>query len=300
MTWSQLASSRRTLLGNPASVRKLLPGSVLAACVAAAFLLFFQFTKHNPTLAAILPFGNDPYDAVGSFGVISAGLLSALAIVRAVQVSTPRRQGLVARTQAAIATAVLVTLGADVVAMGRHVSTWFGRPGAAQLLALMIVMLALAVLLWFVARRSVREIPTRPTPWGRAVVVCAIAAAVLVVYPESLTGSTAGELFTILAGILLLFVPMSALLDLLVQLESDSAESGEARGLRVRAGIQWLAVALVGIGVGVALLVGELIGGDAPVPALRLMLASVYIGAALVGLLLAYYVLRRPLALFRF
>jgi hypothetical protein len=278
----------------------MLPGSVLAACVGAAFLLFFQFTKQDPTLSAILPFGNDPYDAVGSFGVISAGLLSVLAVVRAVQVSTRRREELVARTQAAITAAVAVTLGADVVAMGRHVSIWFGRPAALELVALMLVLLALAVLLWFAARRSIRESPVQPTAWRRAVVVCAIAVAVLVVYPESLTGNAVGELFTILVGIVLLFVPMSALLEVLVPLDSDSAESGEARGLRIGGRIQWLAVALVGIAIGVALLVAELMGRDAPAPALRVMLASVYVGAALVGLLIAYYVLRRPLALFEF
>jgi hypothetical protein len=300
MTWSHLASSRRTLLGNPASVRKMLPGSLLAAYVAAAFLMFFQFTKHDPTLSAILPFGDDPYDAVGSFGVIIAGLLAVLAVVRAVQVPTRRRKGLVARTQAAITAAVAVTLGADVVAMARHVPMWFGRPGALELIALMLVLLALAVLLWFAARRSVRESPVQPTRWRRAVVVCAIAVAVLVVYPESLTSNAVGELFTILAGIVLLFVPMSALLEVLVPVDGDSAESGEVRGLRIRASIQWLAVALVGIGIGVALLVGELMGRDAPAPALRVMLASVYIGAALAGLAIGYYALRRPLALFEF
>ena len=60
MTWSHLASSRRTLLGNPVSVRKMLPGSLLAAYVAAAFLMFFQFTKQDPTLRShvyIAPIG---------------------------------------------------------------------------------------------------------------------------------------------------------------------------------------------------------------------------------------------------
>ncbi len=56
--------------------------SIFAICLAVAFLLFFQFTKHNPMLAVIIPFGNDPYDAVGSIGVIIGGLLSVLAFIR--------------------------------------------------------------------------------------------------------------------------------------------------------------------------------------------------------------------------
>lgn len=41
MISSPLASSRRSLFNNPALARKAVPGSLLAACVAAAFLLFF-------------------------------------------------------------------------------------------------------------------------------------------------------------------------------------------------------------------------------------------------------------------
>ncbi len=57
--------------------------SIFAICLVVAFLLFFQFTKHNPMLELIIPFGNDPYDAVGSIGIIIAGLLLAvLAFIR--------------------------------------------------------------------------------------------------------------------------------------------------------------------------------------------------------------------------
>ena len=300
MMSSHVTSFRRALFGSPAAIRKALPGSLLAAGVAAVFLLFFQFTKHDPTISAIMPFGDDPYDAVGSFGVVIAGLLSLLAIMRAVQASTTRRQVLAARTQAAVAAAVLVTLGADAVAMGRHVPTWLGHPSAPELLALMSAMLALALLLWVVARVSVRESSAPTALWWRPMVVCALAVVVLAVYPESLTGSTVGELFTILAGILLLFVPMSVLLDVLVPWRGDAVRSDDAYMPRVRPALQWGLIALLGIGVGVALLVGESLGGDAPAPALRVLVASVYIGGALIGLSIAYCCLRRPLALFRY
>ena len=63
--------------------RHLLRGTaLLTAVVALAFLLFFQFTVHDPVLAPILPFYQDPFDAVTTFGVIAAGLLSLLSVVR--------------------------------------------------------------------------------------------------------------------------------------------------------------------------------------------------------------------------
>lgn len=296
---SLLACSWRCLINNRESVRRALPGSLLAACVALAFLTFFQFTKHDPTLSGIMPFGNDPYDAVGSFGVISAALLSLLSIARALQAFTPRRQVLAARTQAAIAAALLVTLLADIVAMGRHVPLWLGQPAAWELLALLVAMLALALLLWFVARSSVRHCRLPTARWRRATIVCTVAVALLALYPESIADSTVGELFTIVAGILLLFIPMSAVLEVFVPWDGASAQRAELLLPRLPPTLQWIAIALLGVGIGIALLAREWLG-DTPAPQLRLLVASVYVGGALVGLSIAYYFLRRPLALFRY
>ena len=105
--------------------------SIFAICLAVAFIIFFQFTKHNSVLAVIIPFGNDPYDVVGSIGVIIAGLLAVLALIRAFyKVLVERRRIIIARTQFSVVAVILVTLMVDSVAMVRHISMWFGQPGA--------------------------------------------------------------------------------------------------------------------------------------------------------------------------
>jgi len=43
----------------------------------------FMFAKHDPRLRAIIRFGDDPYDAVGSFGTIVGMLIALLSLVRA-------------------------------------------------------------------------------------------------------------------------------------------------------------------------------------------------------------------------
>jgi len=123
--------------------------SIFAVCLAIVFFFFFQFTKHNPVIATIMPFGNDPYDAVGSLGVIIAGLLAVLSVIRSFHMRSDRQKILVTRTQFTVAAAIFVTLTADGVAMGRHVPMWLGQYGTVQLLLLMVSMLILALLMSF-------------------------------------------------------------------------------------------------------------------------------------------------------
>jgi len=56
--------------------------SIVILGVAAAFQWFFMFTKHDPDLRAIIPFGDDPYDALGSFATIVNILLCLLLLWR--------------------------------------------------------------------------------------------------------------------------------------------------------------------------------------------------------------------------
>jgi hypothetical protein len=44
--------------------------SVVMLALTAAFGEFFMFAKHDAALGAIIPFGDDPYDSVGSFCMI--------------------------------------------------------------------------------------------------------------------------------------------------------------------------------------------------------------------------------------
>src|ERR1700721_1023691 len=44
--------------------------AILVSGLALFFWWAFGFAKHDPALRSIIPFGEDPYDAVSSFGVI--------------------------------------------------------------------------------------------------------------------------------------------------------------------------------------------------------------------------------------
>src|SRR6202021_3171404 len=64
--------------------------AILVSGLALFFWWAFGFAKHDPALRSIIPFGEDPYDAVSSFGVIAAALL---ALVSAAPAFLPRGPG---------------------------------------------------------------------------------------------------------------------------------------------------------------------------------------------------------------
>ncbi|HVU68198.1 MAG TPA: hypothetical protein VHD63_13750 [Ktedonobacteraceae bacterium] len=277
--------------------------SFLAVCLAILFFCFFQFTKHDPVLAAILPFANDPYDAVGSFGVILAVLVSLLAVLRALRRKRTTQQNiLLARTQLTVAAAVLVTLVTDSVATLRHIPMWINHAGAAELIMLMGGMIVLALGLSLAIRFSIRDIPLAVTgAWKKAAVFSLVAIVLLAFYPESVIQSTLGELCTLLVGILLLFVPLSALPEAFIPFNTTPSATGNPQPRRMRPWMQWGAIVMLGLCVGSVLLLGEWSGegGSPPFP-LKIVIASIFIGASIVGLLIAYVCLRKPLALFRY
>ena len=275
--------------------------SIFAICLAVAFIIFFQFTKHNSVLAVIIPFGNDPYDVVGSIGVIIAGLLAVLALIRAFyKVLVERRRIIIARTQFSVVAVILVTLMVDSVAMVRHISMWFGQPGAEELLALMVGMFVLAMLLSFSIRYSVHEIRLEKSSWKKFLISSLIVIVVLAIYPEFIIQTIIGELLTLLAGILVLFSLISTLPEAFIPFNIESFDSNKTQPQQRSIRKELVAVVLLGIGIGIALLIGEWSGGGVPAPEHKIMVASIFIGMALVSLLIAYYCLRKPLALFNY
>ena len=275
--------------------------SIFAICLAVAFLLFFQFTKHNPILAVIIPFSNDPYDAVGSIGVIIAGLLSVLAFIRTFRkVLVERRKIIIARTQFSVVAAIFVTLMVDSIAMIRHIPMWFDQPGAEELLALMVGIFILAMVMSFAIRYSVREIRLEKASWKKFLIISVIVIVVLAIYPEFIIQSIMGELFTLLVGILLFLFLISALPEAFIPFNIESLDSTNTRLHQMNIQKELVIIVLLGIGIGITLLIGEWSGQSAPAPEHRIMLASIFIGVSLVSLLIAYYLLRKPLALFNY
>src|SRR5579859_655825 len=106
---------------------KLKRNALFVAGLATFFWWAFEFAKHDSELRIIIPFGDDPYDAVSSFGALTSLLL---AVVSLTQSYLPQWVGYrgcyiyVLRTQAAVAFCVLVTVAAEGVAMARHSYMW--------------------------------------------------------------------------------------------------------------------------------------------------------------------------------
>lgn len=270
--------------------------AVLVAVFAALFYWAFMFAKHDPVLGPIIPFGEDPYDAVGSFAVIAAMLVAVLALVRAFRPyggggPSAAQQAYLVRTLAAVGLMVLITAVADAVALARDPSHWVAARG--EIVLLVGGMLAGAVVIVRYVTRS-----TAPAPraaWTRAGIAGAAAVLVLALYPERLIRPTSTHLLSVVVGALLLFAPNRPLLGAFVPL--DAAQRGSEHAGRRRPWLRWVVVVGIGLMVGVFAFLGEMSEGGAPSPAQTALVAAVFLGLATAGVLIAYALLGEPLGL---
>ena len=282
--------------------------AVIVFVLALLFYTLFMFAKHAPGLRDVIPFGEDPYDAVGSFGAIVAVLVALLSLVRALRPyrggpASAEQRGHLARAQTAVVLCVLITVLADVVAMARDPSRWIGAPARSELLALIVGLTVAATTVQIVLSAAHTARPaSRPGAWMRPAIVAAVAALILAVYPAWLIRGTLTHLLTVVVGALVLFAPMPSLLRALVPISAPEGTSGasptDRRGARGKG--RWMIVALVGIAVGVFAFAGEMGEGGGPPARVRIALvAVVFIGLATAGLLVAYAFLGEPLGLGR-
>lgn len=286
--------------------RPLKRNAVIVFGLATLFYWGFMFAKHDPRLRNIIPFGDDPYDAIGSFGTIVGMLIALLSLVRAFRpyrkdVPSDAQQVYLVRSQEAVALAVLITIAADTVAMARHPSLWAGAASRRELIVLLtaIAMVALGVH-WLVRKSIAHCTNTGANQWGKAVLVTALATSALALYPEHLIQRTATHLLTVVIGDVLLFAPMRVLLMSFVPYRENVPLTGATQQhVRPLTGWQqWSMVVALGIVVGALIFIGEMSEGSGRLPLVRLLfVGSVYIGLALAGLLVAYAFLGSPLGL---
>ena len=279
--------------------------SVLSLALAALFGWMFMFAKQDPALSGIIAFGEDPYDAVGSFAIVVALLVAALAGVRAFRPyrtppSAPQQVHLV-RAQAAVTLGVFITLGADAIAMTRHPSMWIHASSRTELMALLggVALVAIVVHLLILGASPVAPTEDRPSRWKRAATAIVAAAGVVAFYPEQLVVGVWTHLVTVVVGALILFAPMRPLLIALVpdpEVEAQRQTTMPRR--RFGSAGAWLVVTLLGFALGVFTFLGELSEGGGGQPIVRLLfVAAVFLGLAIAGLLIAFAFLGAPLGL---
>lgn len=279
--------------------------AVAAFILAALFYGSFMFVKHDPALRDVIPFGEDPYDAVGSFGVILAMLIALLSLARAFRPlreppSEAQRFYLV-RSHQAVVLAVFITLAADAVAMARHASLWTGAASRDRLIALLGGMTTVAIAVQLLVRASQPTLPQAGSNrWIRAATVTLLTLLVLAYYPEQLIDRLPTHLLTVVVGAIVLFAPMRLLLIMLVPNPTgeERMEKRPTRGKFSTAGWRWTMVVLVGAMIGAFAFLGEISeGSSAPSMGRLLLVAAVFIGLGLAGILVAYAFLAKPLGL---
>ena len=281
-------------------VWRLRLNGIVVLMLGAFFCYFFNLAKHSPALAPIIPFDNDPYDAVGSFGAIMSVVLGIVVAVRALRIHgfCRARQIFLNRAQMAIVLVVLITMACDAIAMARHPSMWMGRAGTNELLAFMIGLSALAMGMGFVAWgyfHQDRKLVAREQ-W-HALAASSTFLIVLGVFPDGIIRSVPGEVLALASGIVLLLWPLSALSVALIPYEADVADEAASIPTRARPLLCWAGVIFLGAAIGTCLLLLEAKSG---IPADRLaMVAVVFIGSGIGGLAIAYAFLKEPLGLFR-
>ncbi len=205
-------------MNNPASYLRQVRLTTLAACLmAAAFLVFFDASKHQPALAAVNVFAEDPYDAVGSFGIQLAGLGALVSLVRSFRPYpaeiTRTQTVLILRGDAVALVAVAVTMIADGVAFCRYPRVWTGSTAGWVLAGIVGGFLALTLLAGWrtVALGRLLDGPSSSGSWLETMGVCLAAFLILWLYPETWRQSVPGAIFSAITGMAILFIAASVL-----------------------------------------------------------------------------------------
>ena len=271
--------------------------ALLVCALSFLFSYVFFFLKHHPPFREIIPFADDPYDAIGSLAFIAVNLLAATSLARVLLPHFVGRSGAriyVVRGEAAVAFCVIVTVSADAVAMFRHPSQWRGTSGEHTLLAILGALLVVSIGFLIVIRPRVQ--PPGLGGWVMPCVVFAVALLCLLLYPESLIRNLVGHLITCNIADVLLIAPV-ALFVLNLLPDEVSREPRAARPPHSLGSIpRWSFIALLGLFIGLSAFFAEIRESAASIPIARLALVgSVYAYLGLSGLLITYAFLRKPL-----
>ena len=273
--------------------------ALLVFVLAILFAIFFDFTKHNPYIAPINPFAEDPYDAIGSFAIQAAFVLAILSLWRAFRPTgklqpSGERKLFLFRTQIAAVLCVLVTLAGDLIAMIRHISLLSAARAGIMLLLLVIGFFLIAAFAGNLVLRSRKEVSVLPSSnsWRKPALVSLLLFLVLFFYPE-IQRSIAGALFTVVLGAVLLFLPVWVWGEFL----SPAIDPEIKTVLPIWT---WGVIVLTAILLGFTIVLRELTAEGATIDfAGSLFVISIYIGLEVAGIVIGYAFLGKYLGFFQ-
>jgi hypothetical protein len=186
---------------------------IIVLALSIAFTVFFFAIKHVAPLARVNPFAEDPFDAVGGFGVQLALFTALLGILRvfvphmAKEISASQKVFIIRGCTVSVQS-VAVTLAAYVVAMIRYPSLWiFSQDGRvlAFLVAGMTILAAVAA--WRIDLLSYNAGLSSDFPARRmALINCLVGVLILGIYPAEWRQGTLGGVITAILGVVLLLL----------------------------------------------------------------------------------------------
>ena len=150
---------------NNEAIRRIHRVTALVAFAAIVFYLFFQINKGGP-FRDINPFGQDPYDAVGSFSIQGALLIDFLTYACALRLRDDPAQAtkarLILRGNTLVLAAIFITLCSDTVAeiVQLMPPSYWGEVLRIELGLMFLLAIVSGLALWVVFRRT----PTDPAP----------------------------------------------------------------------------------------------------------------------------------------
>jgi hypothetical protein len=198
--------------------------------VVLGLIIVHLVVKHKLVHLKLPPLRLDPCDAVGAFALITIALIVVGFLYRTFNryLPSPALQYLyVARSQQAVVLAILITLIADFMVLGRHPAMWIRIVSPMDMFALFGSLTAVAVgteFLILIAQEHM--IAASSLRWTRIALLAVIPIVVLGICPEwpIHNDSETMHILTVTLGALVLFVPMRLLLFDLVPNRSEKHE----------------------------------------------------------------------------
>ncbi len=187
------------------------PTVLIVLFLAVAFCVFFFVVKDVPSLAHVNPFAEDPFDAVGGFGVqltLFTALLSLLRtfVPRLGSSISASQKLLVIRGCTVSVQSVAVTLAAYVVAMIRYPSLWLFSPEGKVLALLVAGMTVLAALTaWRIDLLAYNAGLSSDYPARRMALINSLAGVLILgIYPPEWHQGILGSVLTAMLGVVVL------------------------------------------------------------------------------------------------